>query len=351
MAGRSDEACGRTRPGESLEGRRGHRRAPWSAAAVSAHSSTSRAYAALSTQPRSRCRADLTPRVSQRIPSRSMIRSDAWLSAKADAVTRRTPRSSKQIREQLAGRLGGVAVALVTRVDRPADLRLAVDGLLRDLDLGPAGRQVEVELPDHDAVQLEHQGAGQESVGAHPQQVVGLGARARTAASRRPPAGSGSGRAPRGRRGSRAGRRAARSVGARRSARRSQRPPSRCDATRSTRFRVRPRRAPLLGEHRRAHAVDPAQVAVQRVAPATALDRHPDPLHHPQRGGVVGEGTGGHPSQAEPVEADPQQLGRALGRVALPGVRRVDAPADLRLRCASRRRPPRPGPTASDTAR
>ena len=59
--------------------------------------------------------------------------------------------------------------------------------------------------------------------------------------------------------------------------------------------------------------------------------RMPEPLHQPPRRLVVGEALREDPAYAELLEADPQLLADRLGGVALAGVRRVEALADLGL--------------------
>ena len=105
--------------------------------------------------------------------------------------------------------------------------------------------------------------------------------------------------------------------------------------------------APLLGEDRGLDPVHPAQVAVQGAANGAALDPHPDLLHHPERGGVVGERPGDHAAQARGPRSR-SSASRRQPRSRTP-VRRTPGRAATRSPpgCPRPGRAPRPASTAS----
>src|SRR3954451_1607529 len=92
------------------------------------------------------------------------------------------------------------------------------------------------------------------------------------------------------------------------------------------------RRGPVDLEQGVDDAGGPAALAVERLRPKPALADHPEAVHHPQRGRVVGEGVRGDAAYAELLEADPQQLGGGLRDVPASLMVRREAPPDLGLR-------------------
>src|SRR5215203_1458325 len=94
-----------------------------------------------------------------------------------------------------------------------------------------------------------------------------------------------------------------------------------------------PSRPPLVGEEGVSDAVEPPEVAVVGVLDVHRLAAHPEPLHQGEGRRVLREGYGRHPSYAELLEADADQLRHGLGRVAVSVPSRSEGPPQLRL-CA-----------------
>lgn len=73
---------------------------------------------------------------------------------------------------------------------------------------------------------------------------------------------------------------------------------------------------------------------MQRLPDGVHLAAHPDPLHEAPRRHVGGEAVRRHPAQSDVLEAEPDQLTDRIGGAAVPGVVRVQYPAELGLDAA-----------------
>ncbi|KNX39798.1 hypothetical protein ROTO_36700 [Roseovarius tolerans] len=87
----------------------------------------------------------------------------------------------------------------------------------------------------------------------------------------------------------------------------------------------------LRGEHRVGGAIHPAAREMQRLLLERALVTHPHLLHDAQARSVVREGMSLHAPHTQIVEREAQQGSRKLGAIALPGLARIDRPAELGL--------------------
>ena len=236
---------------------------------------------------------------SRRIPRRSISRHDASLAAKHPAVTRRRPRSSKQIRSSSLDRLASRARAARAGHQHPTDLGLGAGGVLGSPPPAPSRPDLEVEVADDRAVVLDDQ-RGVEDLGRGVPRVVRRPvASAAGSATRRSPGRCGRARSPPRRRGSRAGSAAAAYGPARR-----RRPgaftPSPAHSSASSAY-SRPSHQPWS----RCSA-----------SPSTGLQAHPEPLHQPPGALVDLERAGHDATQPQGAEAQLQQGPRGLQRRA-----------------------------------
>ena len=90
-----------------------------------------------------------------------MRRHDASLAAKQSAVTRLRPQVVEAQPQQLAHGLGGVPVTGVVGVEHPAELGLHPRRLLLDLGLGPGVPDLDHQVADDRAVELDDQDHGE----------------------------------------------------------------------------------------------------------------------------------------------------------------------------------------------